>query len=398
MTVQRGETVGVIGRNGSGKSTLLQLICGTLMPTTGDVRVSGRVGALLELGSGFNPEYTGRQNVYVNASVLGLTHEQIEARLDDILAFADIGPFVDEPIKTYSSGMAMRLAFAVIAHIEADILLIDEALAVGDAYFQQKCMRWLRRFRETGTILFCGHDTGAVLSLCDHAVWLDQGRMRAQGAASEVCEAYLASISAQAAGLADDGNWLRKAKPRETAKSSRAPSPSQIVDIFEFNEISSWHGSGDATILDARMTRRNGEELSLIRGGEKVQVTVRARANEVITQPILGFHIKDRLGQPLIGENTYFAYRERSIVLEPGQEIIACFEFELPLLMTGDYAVTAAIASGSLDSHVQHHWMHDAFIFRVNSPARTGVLVGIPMDRVSIEVTEKVLSDQVSGT
>ncbi|MGH7114089.1 MAG: ABC transporter ATP-binding protein, partial [Stellaceae bacterium] len=158
--IDRGETLGVIGRNGAGKSTLLQLICGTLSPTSGTVSVNGRVGALLELGSGFNPDFTGRENVYLNATVLGLTTREIDARLDDIIAFADIGSFIDQPIKTYSSGMAMRLAFAVIAHIDADILIIDEALAVGDAFFQQKCMRWLRRFREHGTVLFCGHDTG----------------------------------------------------------------------------------------------------------------------------------------------------------------------------------------------------------------------------------------------
>jgi lipopolysaccharide transport system ATP-binding protein len=176
--VFRGETVGVIGRNGSGKSTLLQLICGTLTPSQGEVQVNGRVAALLELGSGFNPEYTGRENIFLNASVLGLSRAETEARLADILAFADIGEAVDQPTKTYSSGMAMRLAFAVIAHVDADVLIIDEALAVGDAYFQQKCLRWLRAFQKNGTVLFCSHDTGAVISFCTRAIWLDGGRVR----------------------------------------------------------------------------------------------------------------------------------------------------------------------------------------------------------------------------
>lgn len=170
FVVRRGETVGIIGRNGSGKSTLLQLVCGTLTPTAGEVAVQGRVAALLELGSGFNPEYTGRENVFLNASVLGLSQEQILARLDSILAFADIGEQVDQPVKTYSSGMAMRLAFAVITHVDADVLIIDEALAVGDAYFQQKCFRWLRAFQARGTVLFCGHDVGAIMALCDRAI------------------------------------------------------------------------------------------------------------------------------------------------------------------------------------------------------------------------------------
>ena len=146
--VRRGETVGIIGRNGSGKSTLLQMICGTLTPTSGTIDVRGRVGALLELGAGFNPEFTGRENVYMNGSILGLTREEIDARYEDIVAFADIGQFIDQPLKTYSSGMYVRLAFAVIANIEADVLVIDEALAVGDAFFVQKCMRFLRRFLE----------------------------------------------------------------------------------------------------------------------------------------------------------------------------------------------------------------------------------------------------------
>jgi lipopolysaccharide transport system ATP-binding protein len=152
--VRKGQTVGIIGRNGSGKSTLLQMICGTITPTTGSIQTNGRVAALLELGSGFNPEFTGRENIYMNASVLGLNSSEIDIRFNDIVDFADIGDFVEQPVKTYSSGMMVRLAFAVIAHVDADILVVDEALSVGDAFFAQKCMRFLRKFMETGTVLF----------------------------------------------------------------------------------------------------------------------------------------------------------------------------------------------------------------------------------------------------
>ncbi len=175
FSIQRGETVGIVGRNGSGKSTLLQIICGTLAPSTGEVRVRGRVAALLELGAGFNPEFTGRENVYLNGSVLGLTRSEIDRRFDEIAAFADIGEFIEQPVKSYSSGMAMRLAFSVMAHVDADILIIDEALAVGDAFFTQKCMRYLREFKERGTLLFVSHDSSAVTGLCERAVWLDRG-------------------------------------------------------------------------------------------------------------------------------------------------------------------------------------------------------------------------------
>ena len=179
--IKKGQTVGIVGRNGSGKSTLLQLITGTLAPTEGSVEVNGRVAALLELGSGFNPEFTGRENVFINAQILGLSPDQIAARFADIEAFADIGGVMDQPVKTYSSGMMLRLAFAVVAHVHADILVIDEALAVGDAFFTQKCMRFLRAFMKTGTVLFVSHDTGAVQNLCHHAIWLEQGKLRKEG-------------------------------------------------------------------------------------------------------------------------------------------------------------------------------------------------------------------------
>lgn len=192
--VRRGETVGIIGRNGSGKSTLLQIVCGTLAPTSGTVETRGRIAALLELGSGFNPEFTGRENVYLYASVLGLKREEVAARFESIEAFADIGEFIEQPVKTYSSGMVVRLAFAVIAHVDADILVIDEALAVGDAFFVQKCMRFLRRFMEHGTILFVSHDTSAVINLCNHAIWLANGKIRFQGSSKDASERYLAAM------------------------------------------------------------------------------------------------------------------------------------------------------------------------------------------------------------
>ena len=188
--VKRGESLGIIGRNGSGKSTLLQLICGTLTPTEGSVRSCGRIAALLELGSGFNPEFTGLENVYLNASMLGLTKEEIDARIDDILAFADIGDFVHQPVKTYSSGMAVRMAFAVIAHVNADILVIDEALSVGDVYFTQKCMRFINRFRSEHSLLFVSHDAASIASFCDKALLLRKGELILHDKSRRVMDEY----------------------------------------------------------------------------------------------------------------------------------------------------------------------------------------------------------------
>jgi lipopolysaccharide transport system ATP-binding protein len=386
--VANGETLGVIGQNGSGKSTLLQLIAGTLTPTLGSTRVDGRVAALLELGSGFNPEFTGRENVYLNASVLGLTRDEIEQRLASILAFAEIGEFIDRPVKIYSSGMALRLAFAVIAHVDADVLIIDEALAVGDAYFQQKCLRWLRHFGEQKTILFCSHDTGAVMRYCQDAIWLDNGSMRAYGPAKDVCEAYMATMYAKSMGLSE-----QKVQPSPAAVRGRSQTPArhvhslaQRIEVFEFNENSASFGSGKATIVDVFLRRAEGGELNFIEGGEQVQVVVRARANSHIENPILGFQVKDRLGQPIFGDNTYLSYRDTPLTLAANQSIEAKFVFDLPFLKSGDYAITAAIASGTIESHVQHHWLHDSMLFRVHSPFPNWVMIAVPMRSISMEV------------
>jgi lipopolysaccharide transport system ATP-binding protein len=389
LQVERGETVGVIGRNGSGKSTFLQLVCGTLTPTEGQVVTRGRIAALLELGSGFNPEYTGRENVYFNASVLGLTRAETEDRLESILAFADIGDYIDQPVKTYSSGMAMRLAFAVIAHVDADMLIIDEALAVGDAAFQQKCVRWLRRFRDNGTVLFCGHDLAAVLSMCRRALWLDRGAVRMTGTAKDVCEAYTASVRMETMGATEAERAAASAKPVRRAAApppaQTAASNSDLGSLPQILSLAAWqpdagsYGTGDATITEVQFLRDDGSEIGLLEGGEPVAVTVTVRAEAELNQAIIGFHVKDRLGQPLFGDNTHLAYRDHDITVAPGETLRARFVFSLPLLLTGDYAMTVAVASGTLEEHVMHQWVDDALMFKVRSPLMNGVMVGMPM-------------------
>jgi lipopolysaccharide transport system ATP-binding protein len=410
--VPRGDSMAIIGRNGSGKSTLLQLICGTLMPTSGTAHVNGKVAALLELGSGFNPEFTGRENVFLNASILGMTREQTEARLPDILTFADIGDFVEQPVKTYSTGMAMRLAFAVIAHVDAEILIIDEALAVGDAYFQQKCMRWLRQFRERGTVLFCGHDIGAVMSLCDTALWLDKGHLIMQGPAKDVCEAYSASVMAQTQGLIDgnmpapapkgkggggkvtaDKTSENKIAEDKTAEVKTAaarpedvppPEPGRSV-IFDVISDSTAFGSGKAIIRTVALTVADGSPLSWIRGGEDVRVSIEVDVLHDIEAPIVGFHCKDRLGQPILGDNTFLTTLHDPLSVEAGKTLRAAFVFQLPALASGRYSISAACASGTLDTHVQHHWLHDALVFDVHSPFKNGVLIAVEMQHIQLQ-------------
>ena len=385
--IKKGETVGIIGRNGSGKSTLLQMICGTLNPTQGSIQTNGRIAALLELGSGFNPEFTGRENVYLNAAVLGLTRAETEARFDDILAFADIGDFIEQPVKTYSSGMMVRLAFAVIAHVDADILVVDEALAVGDAFFTQKCMRFLREFMKSGTVLFVSHDTAAVKNFCSFAVWLDKGAVVREGAPKEVCELYLqAFYEAQQGDAARAGVAVQRRPQRQLAE--RQDQRRQFINgsnlrndlqVFQFDAASAAFGQGGAQIVNVEFLDAHGSPLAWVVGGEEVTLRVVASAREPLQAPIIGFVVKDRLGQALFGDNTYLSYASEPLSCEDGDEIQADFRFAMPILPVGDYSINAAIASGTQEQHVQHHWMHDAVLFKSESTSASTGLVGIPM-------------------
>lgn len=397
LSISQGETVGIIGRNGSGKSTLLQIICGTLSPTHGDVATHGRIAALLELGAGFDPEFSGRENVYLNASVLGLSKPEIDARFDDIVAFAEIGDFIDQPVKTYSSGMYVRLAFAVIAHVDADVLVIDEALAVGDAFFVQKCMRFLRRFMETGTVLFVSHDTSAILSLCERAIWLDQGRIVAEGAPKDVADDYLKAYFESNQGVSSTNG--KSDTRREASYYSKVPRDMRQdiinasdyrndIELFAFDPSASDFGKGGAMIENTLLTDTQGNPLTWLVGGEEVTLVIRAHVtgDSPLSRPILGFYVKDRLGQTLFGDNTYLSHRDRLFDVTPGAALEARFTFRMPILPHGDYSVSAAIADGTQDEHVQHHWIHDALFFKSHSSSVSHGLVGLPIHDIRLEV------------
>ncbi|PTA71180.1 MULTISPECIES: ABC transporter ATP-binding protein [unclassified Stenotrophomonas] len=388
--VRRGDTVGIIGRNGSGKSTLLQMICGTLAPTTGNVHVQGRVAALLELGAGFNPEFTGRENVYLSAAILGLSRQEVDQRMDRILAFADIGDFVDQPVKVYSSGMYVRLAFAVIAHVDADVLVVDEALAVGDAVFVQKCMRFLRSFRERGTLLFVSHDTGSVLSFCQSAIWLDRGVMRSHGTAQETTQSYIEYCAQESYGDEVKLQALDDRKAAAARGPSRAPAKVEEelrLELFDNIAHSDGWKSGEASILDVKLTNLDDPGRPFFLGGEAVNLRIRARVERDMVSPILGFFVKDGLGQSLFGEHT-FTHVQPALTVAGGQEIEAEFDFHLPLLPNGDYSMTVSVAEGDPVTNTQHHWLHDALILRVSSPVLRYGLVGIPFERVQMRVME----------
>lgn len=413
--VRRGETVGIVGRNGSGKSTLLQIICGTLSPTAGSVQINGRVAALLELGSGFNPEFTGRENVYMNGAILGLSEAEIDSKFDSIHAFSEIGDFIERPVKTYSSGMLVRLAFAVIVHVDADILVVDEALSVGDAFFVQKCMRFLRKFMETGTILFVSHDTGAVVNLCNRAIWLESGRMVRLGSPKEVSEAYLEKqyesmqplvnkqtdtmqtsstlegpTTAASAGEFTSGGARDGQMPYSLARDMRADflAHSNLrndLEVFSFDESSTGFGAGGASIGRAWLADCDDAPVSWVVGGEAVRLRIECAALSDLQRPIIGFVVRDRLGQTLFGDNTYLSHLDNPVPVAAGKQIAACFEFQMPFLPLGDYTISIAISDGTQHEHVLHQWLIDAISFKSHSTSVTTGLVGVPMRDIVLE-------------
>lgn len=395
--LKKGETFGIIGRNGSGKSTLLQMICGTLTPTTGSIETNGRVAALLELGSGFNHEFTGRENVYLNASVLGLSNQEIDARFDEIIAFADIGDFIEQPVKTYSSGMMVRLAFAVIAHVDADILVIDEALAVGDAFFTQKCMRFLRTFMKSGTVLFVSHDSASIKNLCSYAFWLERGLVLQKGLPKEVCELYLEAFYEAQQGKTSSTKlrFINNLTDPEAVKDQRSEfiNTSNLrndLQVFKFDPEAASFGKLGAQIQNVSLLDENENQLAWVVGGEKVVLRVIVYAYQKLDSPIVGFYVKDRLGQALFGDNTYLSFREAIIYCEEGSYLQADFVFYMPLLPVGDYSITVAIANGTQEVHEQHHWIHDAVIFKSEKSSVVSGLIGIPMLEIKMQTLEEI--------
>jgi lipopolysaccharide transport system ATP-binding protein len=407
--VRCGETLGIIGRNGSGKSTLLQMVCGTLHPTLGKISVKGRIAALLELGAGFNMEFTGRENVFLSGLLYGIPEDELRKRYPSIVEFADIGEFVDQPVKTYSSGMYVRLAFAIIAHVDADILVIDEALSVGDVRFTQKCMRFLRDFQARGTLLFVSHDASAVIKLCQRAIWLDKGSMVVDGPARDVVERYLAeqhaadratlgnSVSVHSAPVSDAGSKLDGSSavaevmplnvidPRREVFNGNAGR--NVIEVFEFDPDSgrSEFGAGAARITDVRLLDATGNQVNCIVGAEVVDLAIDVLAIQYLASPILGFYVKDRLGQQLFGDNTYVSFREQTIQAGPGMRLRAHFRFRMPILPAGDYSVDVAIATGTQEDHTQQHWMRDALVFKASESSMRFGLIGIPMHKIEIE-------------
>jgi lipopolysaccharide transport system ATP-binding protein len=349
LEVYKGETLGIIGQNGSGKSTLLQIIAGTLTPSTGDVRVNGRVSALLELGSGFNPEFTGRQNVFFNGQILGLSKEEIEARFDEIAAFAEIGDFIEQPVKTYSSGMVVRLAFAVIANTSPSILIVDEALAVGDARFQARCMQRIREMKERGvTLLFVSHDSSSVKMLCKTAILLNHGRMLERGDPKDVVDRYIALLSS------DKNDVLTK----------DIESVNYHNDFIVSNHDNSLHRYGNklAIIRNVKIVDIQDTEIGKVETGKIFKIIVVLEAQIKLADIIVGISIRNLMGLVMYGTNTNLLDVKLPEVGE-GQQLKLCFQVPCHL-NKGVYTVTLGVHS---QEGLSYDWIDELIVFEVNN-------------------------------
>ena len=380
FSVSKGEILGVVGKNGSGKSTLLQIITGVLTPTTGSIEVEGKISALLELGAGFNPDLSGLENVFFKSSLLGSSTTETQEKLDEILEFADIGEFIHQPVKTYSSGMFVRLAFAVAIHVDPDILIVDEALSVGDFRFRQKCLRRIRKFREEGkTILFVSHDTGAVIEFCTRVIWLADGRIKMEGRPADVCKDYISYMSF---------GEVSRASGEAVLSDDFLPEEKKGIPWISVESCPSF-GQRKATIKRIAFYRANqGARIDVFEGGERVVLALEFKADQDIDHPIVGFVLGDTKGIHVLGMNSNSLgieigkiVREKIIVIE--------FEFDFPFLKTGAYSFSPAIAEGlDVDNIIQHHWVHDAWLLKIASNyagARLGHYL-VMKDGVSLRV------------
>lgn len=370
--LKRGETVGILGRNGAGKSTLLQIICGILAPTVGDVEVNGRIAALLELGAGFNPEFTGSENVYMSASILGLSTEEIDACYDEILTFADIGDFIEQPVKTYSSGMYVRLAFAVNMMSKPDIMIIDEALAVGDMLFQAKCMIRLKQMIDSGvTVLFVSHDVASVRALCQRAVLLDKGELVDFGAASRVVDKYVAKANLEINELIDtsgSGDDPVVASDISQGCVEEIPATVKVSTALErkWPESMNRYGDGSGRIVDMQLLsedRKPAEELEV---GQKFIIQVSLQFSKALPNFVIGYSFRDLKGQMVVAAMSSGPCLETSAVA-PGERYIVEIS-GTNILTAGIYTVAIGLESAVVinKQHIYLDVIEHAAVFRSN--------------------------------
>ena len=364
LTIKKGESVGIIGTNGSGKSTILKIITGVLSKTSGDVKVNGRISALLELGAGFNMEYTGIENIYLNGTMIGFTEAEIDARLQDILDFADIGDFVYQPVKTYSSGMFVRLAFAVAINIDPEILIVDEALSVGDVFFQMKCFHKFEEFQQMGkTILFVSHDLSSIAKYCDRVILLNQGVKLAEGNPKDMINMYKKLLVNQ---LDVDTLEDISGKSKLTLETGDADAWKQH---FEINDNVIDYGERQAEIVDFAIIDQYGSFSNIIQKGSRFQVKAKLYFNDTVKNPIFTFTIKNPQGTDITGTNTMFERVETGVV-EKGETRIVTYSQQMDL-QGGDYLISLGCTGYVGDEFKVYHRLYDLVGISVISDKNT---------------------------
>ena len=357
--IKKGETVGIIGTNGSGKSTILKIITGVLNPTDGEVTVDGRISALLELGAGFNMEYSGIENVYLNGTMIGFTKQEIDARLQDILEFADIGDFVNQPVKTYSSGMFVRLAFAVAINIDPEILIVDEALSVGDVFFQAKCYHKFEEFKKMGkTILFVSHDLGSITKYCDRAILLNKGHKLFEGTPKEAVDMYKRVLVNQLEDGEDGKTVWDQGVDKKLWRSALPINP----EVLEY-------GSKKAEIVDFAFVDANGRYSNVIEKGSEMTVKMKALFHEDIAEPIFAFSFKNLLGIELCGTNTMFEKVEIT-PKKAGETQTVSFKQKMDL-QGGEYLLSLGCTGYPHGEFTVYHRLYDVCSLTVVSTKNT---------------------------
>lgn len=364
IQIRQGEFYGIIGRNGSGKSTLLQLITGILQPSEGSVTVDGRISALLELGAGFNPDFTGRENVFLNASILGFSREETERRFEEITTFADIGDFINQPVKTYSSGMYVRLAFAVAISAKPDILIVDEALAVGDMFFQQKCIRYMEEAMRGCTKILVTHDMHAVTSLCERVAVLDKGNIVFEGLPVESAEYYTKMMHNDLFGKTDQAI----ASPVGVKGDLVAKNGGDAADWIAVSAEST-AGASDVVIRFVRLCSRDASGVATAKPGDFLNIQMIIEVLNPITDPIFGYTIKDRVGNGICGDNSLSLSKVESLP-EKGEYIVS-LGIRWPDIYPADYTITLGVGQGNHPLfHVIQCWAHNVLLVKAINPGK----------------------------
>ena len=373
--VKKGETVGIIGTNGSGKSTILKITTGVLTPTTGEVEVNGVISALLELGAGFNMDYTGIENIYMNGTMMGFSKKEMDAKLQEILDFADIGDFVYQPVKTYSSGMFVRLAFALAINVEPEILIVDEALSVGDVFFQSKCYRRMEEIRQKGTtILMVTHDMGSIIKYCDKVVLLNKGNFVAEGAPGHMVDLYKKILAGQMEGLeaakdVDSDFSGETAEKEQKEKTYQLPHGKLMKDSLTINSNRTEYGDGRAEIYDLGLFDQRGNLTNLLLKGEEFTIKEKIRFAAPIQSPIFTYTIKDKKGTDLTGTNTMFEGTDIKPV-KAGDEYEVSFTQKMTL-QGGEYLLSMSCTGFEQGEHTVYHRLYDVANITVISNKNT---------------------------